>query len=246
MEKELYRKRLIAPIAPDNPVGDKIEDDSALDFVEAQMMKIGSLSHSDVKWDEAENHAIALLETKSKDIKLLAHLLRCLQHKASIDRFVLSICLLTDFINAFWQTCLPMPGPKGEPVRKRFFTQMLQRTENSVENLDVSRMSETQFDELKSALDALTSVANAHHLTTDAIGSIAAIINKRVKANPITSASDGTEKSEGSTQKTDEKSISNDSVLSFDSSSERATKLTLLKVADFMNEMEADVQPLYG
>ncbi|MDD1780512.1 type VI secretion system protein TssA [Enterovibrio sp. ZSDZ35] len=238
MDTEHYRKRLIAPITSDNPVGDRIEDDPALDFVDAQMMKIGSLSHSEVKWDEAENHAITLLETKSKDIKLLAHLLRCLQHKADVERFVLSIYLLTDFINAFWQTCLPAPGAKGEPVRKRFYGQILQRTESSAESFDVSRISETQLSELNSALDALSLAASTHQLSNDSIGTITAVIGKRVKATPATSASGGTEKNEVSEQKSDEKGAASDGPLSFDISSERATKLTLLKVADFMNEME--------
>ncbi len=104
----------------DNPVGERLRDDPQLNFVDSQMMKVGSLSHGEVQWEEVENSVISLLSTKTKDIKLLTVLMQCLQHKATPERFTLSIGVLVDFISHFWFECQPIPGERGAVHRKSF------------------------------------------------------------------------------------------------------------------------------
>jgi type VI secretion system protein ImpL len=48
MELSEYRPCITTPIERENPVGERLIDDSLFDFVEDQMMKVGSLSHASV------------------------------------------------------------------------------------------------------------------------------------------------------------------------------------------------------
>ncbi|NCO47044.1 MAG: type VI secretion system protein TssA, partial [Vibrio sp.] len=74
MELTDYRRCITQPIQADNPVGERLIDDPLFDFVEDQMMKVGSLSHASVQWDEVEHSTLKLLSEKSKDLKLLIYL----------------------------------------------------------------------------------------------------------------------------------------------------------------------------
>ncbi|MEF1221169.1 type VI secretion system ImpA family N-terminal domain-containing protein, partial [Photobacterium damselae] len=93
-----YREQLVNQIEGDDAVGLRIIDDPLLDFIDSQMMKVGSLSHADVQWNEVESCVVNLLSNKTKDIKLLTVLLQCLQHQPTPERFTLSIAVLVDFM----------------------------------------------------------------------------------------------------------------------------------------------------
>lgn len=47
------------------------------------MVKLGSLAHATLNIDDIQQQAMALLSQKSKDFRLVVHLLRTLQHGAS-------------------------------------------------------------------------------------------------------------------------------------------------------------------
>lgn len=71
MEMTEYRQCVAKPISSSNPVGERLVDHPLFDFIEDQMMKVGSLSHASVQWDEVEHSTLKLLGEQSKDIKLL-------------------------------------------------------------------------------------------------------------------------------------------------------------------------------
>ncbi|KXF83446.1 type VI secretion system protein TssA [Enterovibrio coralii] len=239
MDRSNYRARLLAPIDGIHRVGEMVDDDARLDFIEAQMMKIGSLAHGDVKWGEAESNAIVLLEQKTKDVKVLAHLLRCLQHKLTADKFLLSIQLLTDFIGEFWEECYPVPGTKGETIRKRFFTQIIQRKEASLQSADFSRITDTQNSEIETALNALKALVDDKNLPSDSLITVASQFKKLSSQIKTKEELDPqADKSVQTENITSEQTSVNDALVNFDCSTERAAKHTLLKAADFMTELE--------
>jgi type VI secretion system protein VasJ len=119
MDIQAFRQPLQQSISQDSPAGSPVASDARLEFIANQMIKVGSLAHGEVDWDKTEQKMIHILCTQRKDIKLLSHLLQCLQNQATAERFVLA-----GFIATWWGTCYPVQGKKGERIRRRFFAQM--------------------------------------------------------------------------------------------------------------------------
>lgn len=230
-----YISKISKPIAADNPVGERLFDDALFDFVESQLMKVGSLSHSEVQWGEVETAVITLLETRTKDLKLIIYLMQCLQYQASLERFSLSLEILAVFIKAYWETCYPAPGARGVLPRRKYFSQIVQRTVKSGDSVD------TQFCEpqnkalLLERLSGLLNCAEQFSLPTEELSLLKAKLTRQFEENEnkiaATSRSAPNDPSDGTAQKSVPK-------LEIDSSNDKATKQTLLKVADFISEFE--------
>lgn len=233
----LFREKILRPISPESPVGTKLLEDSLLDFIENQMIKVGSLSHADVQWDEVEKSAINLLENKTKDLKLLTYLLQCLQHKTTPERFTLSIHILSDFMGAFWQTCFPAPGDRGLLPRRKFFSQIANRSMQAAEKLDVAMFDSDSKSELDKAVKDLNKAAEKLSLPLDHIEAMEVSLTRKFaflnKKNEVNQA-DQAKKSDGNSVQMDVKAAKID----IDGSSDRAVKQTLLKVSDFLSELE--------
>jgi type VI secretion system protein VasJ len=99
MNTSSIRNVINKPISVDNPVGASSVNDPLYDFVEDQMMKVGSLAHGSVQWLKVEEVLISLFNEKTKDIKLLTYLLQCFHNKNKPQSFSLSIFVLADFIS---------------------------------------------------------------------------------------------------------------------------------------------------
>lgn len=236
MQMKTYRERMIKPISVENPVGDRLLDDSLFDFVETQMMKVGSLSHVDVQWAEVERSALTLLEQKTKDLKILTHLLQCLQHQSSPERFTLSVYLLTDFMNAFWETCYPAPGPRGSLPRRKFFTQIAQRMFKTAEKLDGAMFDVEQKTELEKAVDEWQKAAKKCALPVEPVDDVQAVLRRKLSSAcvPVPQATS----SSSVLPTTTSTPVLSAPKLDIDGSSDRAIKQTLLKVADFLSELD--------
>ncbi|MEJ2073858.1 MAG: type VI secretion system protein TssA, partial [Reinekea sp.] len=238
MDIQAFRQPLQQPISQDSPAGSPVESNATLEFIENQMIKVGSLAHGEVDWDKTEQKVIHILCTQSKDIKLLSHLLQCLQNQATADRFVLSLYVLADFIATWWDSCYPAPGKKGERIRRRFFAQMIQRSVKCAGKL----AEDDSSDELKSAVtEALTLLRDAagqHELELADINSIERLVSQpRPQAASPTDSGPDSESSVKTTTSARKKSTSV-SNLSIDSSNDRAIRKSLLHVADFLAGQE--------
>ncbi|MCO4787095.1 MAG: type VI secretion system protein TssA [Marinomonas atlantica] len=231
-----YRDQILLPISQDNPVGEKLLEDTLLDFIESQIMKVGSLSHAEVQWDEIEKSTVKLLETKTKDLKLLTYLLQCLQHKTTPERFSLSIQILTDFMGAYWQTCYPAPGDRGLLPRRKFFSQIASRSMQAAEKLDVAMFNSELKEELDKAVAALKTASETLSLPLDHIEAMEASLKRKfaflTEKKAATQADKA--KNEGSSQAQGESAAK----IEIDGSSDRAVKQTLLKVSDFLSELD--------
>ncbi|WP_434998724.1 type VI secretion system protein TssA [Vibrio scophthalmi] len=234
MEIADYRQSISQPIKGDSPVGERLSDDPLFDFVEDQMMKVGSLSHASVQWPEVEQTTVMLLSEKSKDLKLLLILLQCLHNKVTPSRFVVSLQLLTDFMFLYWEECFPAPGPKGRVARGKFFSQIVQRFTLVIDKLDFDQFTKQERNTLKEALESWHLSVKNTDLMSDSVTSL---------ATKITSALTRTVERERIEQTAPEKVVSapiasSQKAVSVDSSSDKATKQSLLKVADVLSEQE--------
>jgi len=241
---ELSEHRVIVrtPIAKNNPIGERIIDDPLFDFVESQMMKVGSLSHAEVRWDEVETSILSLMKNKTKDLKLLVHLLQCLQQSNSVERFLLSLQVLTDFMEVYWENCFPAPGNRGVLPRKKFFTQIVQRSEKALDKLVQGQtvVSDTVQEELELAKSSFSTTSESLGLSGD--NSIA-LVNGIERW--LTSCRQS--KQTNQAQKKDANNVSDKSGgasasevrVSIDTSSLKSTKESMQKMADYLSESES-------
>lgn len=230
-----YIKKISAPIDTTNPVGSRLFDDVLFDFVENQLMKVGSLSHAEVQWGEVETAVVTLLTTRTKDLKLITYLMQCLQYQASLERFSLSLGVLDIFMKTYWETCYPAPGRRGVLPRRKYFSQIVLRTVKSGESLDIQHCEPQNKELLLSRLASLLDSAEKLALPTDALSLLTTKLNRLFEQHDY--------KVSTSTQSMQVQSIersaqNNTPKLEIDSSSDKATKQTLLKVADFISEFE--------
>lgn len=239
MDMNTYRERLCRPIAGDNPAGQRLVEDSLLDFIDDQMMKVGTLAHKEIQWQETEQAALTLLETKTKDIKLLGSLLQCIQYQPHPERFILSLQVLADFIAQYWECCYPAPGDRGILPRRRFFTQILQRTATAAGRLDAGRMNSDWQTELESAIARLRAVAIDNSLPEDGVDEVMSALRpvlSRARVQPPASA--GVPVTEGASCVAATMPITASvTVPPIDAGNDRTLKQSLLKVADVLSEL---------
>ncbi|GEK47863.1 type VI secretion system protein TssA [Halomonas pacifica] len=157
---------LLAPLAtrPEAPPLDELADFAWLD---EEMMKIGSLQHGEMDWAGAEARAARLLAEAGKDLRVLGHLLHCLQHDASPRRFTLSLELLAGSLAAWWESAAPYAGPRGARARPKLFAQFTQRAVKLAGGLRFTQAA--QHDEALTALAALHDAAAARELPLGAL-----------------------------------------------------------------------------
>jgi type VI secretion system protein VasJ len=158
MQSEQYMHKICQPISAQKPEGLKLVDDGDLDFIESQLMKVGSLSHNQVQWQAVQEQALGLLADKSKDLKILSHLLQCILHQGKLPQLHQAVDLLHGFMQRYWLTCYPTPGKKGQLPRLKLYTMNIKRITgcySKVTASDIASFSEAAQKPLLTALQAL-------------------------------------------------------------------------------------------
>ncbi len=239
MELTQYRTSIVKPIAVESPVGERLLDEPLFDFVEDQMMKVGSLSHASVQWQEVEHSAITLLNEKSKDIKLLVYLIQCLHNQLTPSRFITSFGVMSDFIEHYWNNCFPAPGKRGNLPRRKFFSQMCQRFSIAVDKFDFASLDSQDREELQAVVEGWQKTIEANELSSDVADSVALTITNQLKRTQEREKLQQTAAPISTDSATTQASAAPVSSLSVDNSSDKAAKQTLLKVAEYLADQES-------
>lgn len=235
MEITEYRQCIAKPISSSHPVGERLVDHPLFDFIEDQMMKVGSLSHASVQWDEVEHSTLKLLGEQTKDIKLLVYLLQCLHNQMTPPRFITSFVVMSEFLNQYWTESYPAPGARGNLPRRKFFSQMVQRFAAAVDKLDFHRFDEADCQALEAAVGEWQQAVEKQTLSSDLVESVVIRIQAELKrAEQQHQAKVQSAKNEVPS----ETARSPVASMVVDNSSDKAAKQTLLKVADFLAEQE--------
>lgn len=163
------RKFIVEPIEGDNKVGQRVVDDPLFDFIDSEMMKVGSLSHGQVQWDDVQASILTLFKCKTKDLKLLASLLQCFAAKQSVPYCLLSLQVLADFMAHYWESAYPAPGQRGVLPRKKYFNQIVQRSALTLDKLISSSepLNAAQHKSFSQAKAALINEIESHALQSD-------------------------------------------------------------------------------
>ncbi|WP_194437812.1 type VI secretion system protein TssA [Vibrio fluminensis] len=234
-----YPQCIAKPISTEQPVGIKLEDDPQFDFIEDQMMKVGSLSHGSIEWEKVEQECIKLLSTQSKDIRLLGYLLQCLHFQPTTYKTTISFKVMEQFLRLYWQDSYPVPGPRGKGPRGKFFNQIAQRFHLLIEKFDFERLDDEESKTLLEVSEAWQDALDEQELQSEFVDLVVRRIKTEVSAIQQRQKAVEVKTQQSQNEQTPvSQSVESRPDMTIDNSSDKSSKQTLLKVAEFLSEQE--------
>ncbi|MCR8914494.1 type VI secretion system protein TssA [Marinobacter panjinensis] len=244
VEQHPYVEQVLSAFPGESATGENLMDDATMEYLENEIMKVGSLAHTGVEWGEVESESLRLLSDTSKDLKVLGFLMLCLQRGGNGERFALSLYLLHRVLDSWWDDAWPYPGDKGKRARKMLLTQILQRALKEVSAMSFDGGVGDGREFCLTILGKLMEQAGARELPDDGLVDLRRAVEKLPspydtpippeaadKAQTAASSTSGMASSHaGGASST---SLGN---LTLDPANERATRQSLLKVADMLTE----------
>lgn len=245
VEQHPYVEQVLSRFSGDASTGKNLMDDATMEYLENEIMKVGSLAHTGIEWGKVESESLRLLSDTSKDLKVLGFLLLCLQRDGDGERFALSLYLLHRVMDSWWDDAWPYPGDKGKRARKMLMTQMMQRAAKEVSALTFDGGVGDGRAFCLTLLGKLLEQAGALELPDDGLIDLRRAVEKLPSPSDTPQPEKAPEKAEASSQPAGNASSSaqgatasstNLGNLTLDPANERATRQSLLKVADLLTE----------
>lgn len=245
VEQHPYVEQVLSVFPGESATGENLMDDATMEYLENEIMKVGSLAHTGVEWGRVESESLRLLSDTSKDLKVLGFLLLCLQRGGNGERFALSLYLLHRVLDSWWDDAWPYPGDKGKRARRMLMTQILQRTLKEVAMLNFDGDVGDGREFCLTIVGKLMEQAGARELPDKGLSDLRRAVEKlplpfdRPKPSETTekpgtatpSSPAGPPASQGSSA-----SSASLGSLTLDPANERATRQSMLKVADMLTE----------
>ena len=237
-----------------SPIQSEIDIDEDLEWLEldGDMVKLGSLEHQTLNISHLRHLAAQLLSTKSKDLRILAHFLRTLQHSGKVAELLIGLASFADYVEHYWET-----SPPSQKIRKERLTQQIfKRFENmaSYFSQDSSRLEKDQAKQQFARLIEFWKDNVKLKAELEQLLQRYTFTDKQIHQNDNVSDSSGDEQSnsgkkiitESEHSTSDLRNISSEKEVikpivepvSIDTSNDRAWKNTLLKVADHLIERD--------
>ncbi|MCW7550718.1 type VI secretion system protein TssA, partial [Photorhabdus sp. APURE] len=226
---------LLTPLSDELISRELDENEPAWEYIDGEMVKLGSLAHSSINIEEIQRQALQLFSEKSKDFRLMVHLLRTLQHGSNPAELILAMELLADYIQHYWQTAWPQ-----KPLLKRRLAQQVIKRFDSAQPGFCEQADETQREE---AQGALAHLAQCWHTDEPALAKEIDQLRPRYARKPEPKPAAAPAESTETTAQSANTSASTSTPIpdvTVDSSSEKAWKQTLLTVADLICERQSD------
>ncbi|SOB77598.1 type VI secretion system protein VasJ [Marinobacter sp. LV10R510-11A] len=247
IEQHPYVEQVVTPLAGESAAGRALGEDAALVFLEDEIMKVGSLAHTDIDWSKVESESLKILSARSKDLKVLGFLLIALQRGGDGERFALSLYLLNCVLETWWAEGWPYPGDKGKRARKMMFTQMLQRAGKGAVGISFDASVGDGRSFCIEVLAKLQAQAQEKELPDDALADLKRGVEKLPQPQEVGANSEKSSEATaasasvvaGAAPSTTSASPSL-GALTLDPSNERATRQSLLKVADMLTGTEPE------
>ena len=236
-----WRIAILKPIEKDFD----IDDDPTWIELDGEMVKLGSLEHESLNIPQAQQKALTLLSTKSKDLRIMAHLLKTLQHSGKATELLLGLALLSDYVEAFWKEA----PPKQSLKKVRLSQQILKRFENMSSKFNQSA-SRLEKDEARVQLERLKQNWDDQKLLTDVelLLTRYTFIDVSDEKTSEKNVDQGLQVvSSNPTSELPKSAVSQPMIIEpidIDQSNEKAWRNTLLKVADYL--IDKDVSEIVG
>lgn len=141
---DIWISHLLENLPQDKLASTLKDDNPGWEYIDGEMLKLGSLAHSQLDIPEIQRRGLVILASESKDFRLLAHLLRTLQHAGDP---LLALRLLTLYVEHYWTVA----APQNTIHKQRLAAQVIKRFEAGVESFADSADT-TQRDNLLAAL----------------------------------------------------------------------------------------------
>ena len=237
-----------------SPIQSEIDIDEDLEWLEldSDMVKLGSLEHQTLNISHLRHLAAQLLSTKSKDLRILAHFLRTLQHSGKVAELLIGLASFADYVEHYWET-----SPPAQKIRKERLTQQIfKRFENmaSYFSQDSSRLEKDQAKQQFARLIEFWKDNVKLRAELEQLLQRYTFTDKQIHQNDNVSDFSGDEQpnsgkkiiTESEHSTSDLRNISSEKEVikpivepvSIDTSNDRAWKNTLLKVADYLIERD--------
>lgn len=236
---ETWLSAVLAPLPEEKLAAGLRDDDPQWEFIDTEIVKLGSLAHSQIDIPNLQQQGLELLAIRSKDFRLMAHLLRTLQHAGN---HLLAITLLTHYVSSFWTDA----WPHNLTHKKRFAAQVLKRFEAGISNV-AQQADSTQRNALAGELAHLAQLWHENNLPelASATDDLSAQYKRAFReitqsiTTPETIAPAGTVSqvisSAGQAQAT-----ATAPVVNIDSHDDKAWRTTLMNVASILCERQPD------
>lgn len=215
------------------------DDNPKWEYIDGEIVKLGSLNHSQLDIPELQCRGLQLLASESKDFRLLAHLLRTLQHAGDP---LLALRLLALYVEHYWAVA----APQNMAHKKRFASQVIKRFETGIEGFSQNAAT-AERDALLGELAKLAQCWQSHSVpelaqaTDDLFALYQRAFNRAAPAPSPTPAASG---STPQTTVTPESGVTQTSApapqVAIDSHDDKAWRDTLLKVAAILCERQPD------
>ncbi|TNI13859.1 type VI secretion system protein TssA [Aeromonas veronii] len=224
-----------------------LADEPRWDYVETELVKLGSLAHSQVDLNAVAEACLGLLESRTKDMRVLAQLLRCLQHPAKATPMGAALSLLEAWIKAYW--LLAWPGNATQ--KQRLMVQIIKRFEGALPRVSESA-SAAELAQLLAQAEQLEAVWLAQCPDKGELLDPLVIGLKRAQrqqvaqaqadagGQPASSAAAATASASGMAGTMVLSGSSKGSGVEIDSSNDRAWRQTQLKVAELLIERQPE------
>lgn len=242
IEQHPYVAQVLATLPGEAGLGRSLEDDPALEFLDNEIMKVGSLAHTGIEWARVEREALRLLSDCGKDLKVLGFLMLCLQRGGNGERFGLSLYLLHRVLDSWWSRARPYPGERGKRARRMLFGQILQRAAGEVEAISFDGAVGDGRSYCLDLLARLEAQAADQDLPAEGLASLARAVRKLPEAGQAGVSGRSEEKDPrdgpGPAPEPAATGVASASLASvtIDTGNERATRQSLLRVADLLTE----------
>lgn len=228
---------------PEDKLTSVLKDDNPdWEYIDGDMLKLGSLAHSQLDIPEIQRRGLTLLASKSKDFRLLTHLLRTLQHAGDP---LLALRLLALYVEHYWTVAAP-----GMAHKKRFAAQVIKRFEAGISGF-AENAAATQRDLLLGELAKLALLWQDNNATelAQATDDVAALYMRAFRDSepaetPVAAQSAVASVSLSTVPVASApapSSVAPAPVMNIDSHDDKAWRDTLLKVAAILCERQPDV-----
>ncbi|EKT60188.1 type VI secretion system protein TssA [Providencia sneebia] len=125
-----WKELLLAPLNENQQASPIADDNPDWEYIDGEMIKFGSLSHTQLNVDEIQRKILNLFANETKDFRLLVHLLRTLQHAGKPEELTLAAGLLAEFVRHYWENSYP----QNIKLKRRLAGQILKRFETAQES----------------------------------------------------------------------------------------------------------------
>ncbi|EOQ56146.1 MULTISPECIES: type VI secretion system protein TssA [Escherichia] len=228
--ESLLEDKLASALKDDNP---------DWEYIDGEIVKLGSLAHTQLDIPELQRRGLKLLASESKDFRLLAHLLRTLQHAGDPH---LALRLLALYVEHYWAVA----APQNMAHKKRFARQVIKRFETGIEGFSQNAPT-AQRDALLGELAKLAQCWQTHNapelaqVTDDLFALYQRAFNRSKPASSPTPAASGSTPQTTVTPESGTTQTSNPvPLVTIDSYDDKAWRDTLLKVAAILCERQPE------